>query len=255
MIFNKHNILTYLDILKESRNKCEIIKYIFKRIVGIRAKFDKDVILKSNGLLFNCGRIMENCTVACSAFESDLFDGIELKPGIFIDVGAHIGKHSLNVAKKYGESINVVSIEAAPETFRLLKNNIELNAPLRVQAFNFACSDKVGKTTFWRNEYHPATNSLFKLNHTQKLTLSTNTLDNTIKEKSAVSAIKIDVEGAELKVLNGAKKILAQSKPIILFEAWDGRKLAMISGALANYGYKITQVNEENYIAVVPKTV
>jgi len=255
MIFNKHNILTYLDILKESRNKYEIIKYLFKRIVGIRAKFDKDVILKSNGLLFNCGRIMENCTVACSAFESDLFNGIELRPGIFIDVGAHIGKHSLNVAKKYGESINVVSIEAAPETFRLLKNNIELNAPLRVQAFNFACSDKVGKTTFWRNEYHPATNSLFKLNHTQKLTLSTNTLDNTIKEKGAVSAIKIDVEGAELKVLKGARKIISQSKPIILFEAWNDGKLAMISKELAHYGYKIRKVNEENYIATAPKTV
>ena len=251
MIINKHNVLTYLAIISESRKKSEIFKYMLRRARGAKVKFDQDVILKSNGLLFNCGRIMENCTVACSAFESDLLHGIKLKPGIFIDVGAHIGKHSLNIARKYGKDMKVVSIEASPDTFKLLRNNIELNSLHGVEAFNFACSDKIGQAVFWKSEYHPATNSFSEVHSAQKLILPTNTLDNVIKDKSAVRAIKIDVEGAELEVLRGAKKILVKSKPLIIFEAWDKNKLTEISKELDQYRYKIKQVDEYNYIASI----
>ena len=219
--------------------------------MGIRAKFARDVTIRSDGLLFNCGRIMENCTVACSAFEKNIFKGVILSDGIFIDVGAHIGKHSLHIAKQY-PAINVISIEASPDTFKLLKENIELNAFRTVKAFNFVCSDKVGKTVFWKSEYHPPTNSCLKIRGAQKLILPTNTLDNTIKEKSKVSAIKIDVEGAELHVLRGAKKIIAQSKPQIIFEAWNRKKLTQIRNELIPYGYKIRRIDKENYISFIP---
>ncbi|PIN93066.1 hypothetical protein COU54_04485 [Candidatus Pacearchaeota archaeon CG10_big_fil_rev_8_21_14_0_10_31_24] len=250
MIINKNNIYTYYKIILETRDRLEIIKYILKRIIGIRAKFDKDVILKQGDSFFNCGRIMENCTVACSQFEQEMASELKnLEEGTYIDVGAHIGKHTVEISKSLKGKGQVISVEADPSTAELLKKNIQMNNLKNVKIFNLVCVDKKGEVYFHKSDLHPATNSLDEIKNSHKLKLKSDTLDNLVGDKKDVKLIKIDVEGAEEKVLRGAIKILKNNLPKIIFEAWDNKNLLKVKSVLDPLGYKIRKIDEYNYLA------
>ncbi len=249
MIINKNNILTYWSIIRESQNKGEIFLYVLKRMFGVKAKFRKDVIMKQNGILINCGRIMENCTVACSQFEKDIEKEIKQLNGSCIDVGAHIGKHTLTMAKTLGNKSRIISIEPNKTNVALLKDNLRLNRLNNVEVHEVVCSDKNGQVTFYRNEFHPASNSMKRSLDSQEVILPSETLDTIAGNIKDLVLIKIDVEGAEDLVLKGASKLLKNNHPKILFEAWDKEHLAKVKAVLDKYSYQIKKINEENYLA------
>jgi len=64
-----------------------------------------------------------------------------------------------------------------------------------------------------------------------------------------VDLIKIDVEGAETFVLEGAKKTLKKYHPKIIFEAWDRGSLNECKKILHRVGYRIKKINSTNYLA------
>jgi FkbM family methyltransferase len=250
MLITKDNILTYLRIILEAQNKRDIFSYIFKRFRGIKTKVDHDVIIKNNGILLNSGRIMENATVACSQFEKGIARELDIKEGTFIDVGAHIGKHSITIAKRLGSRGKVLSIEANKDTVKLLRYNVNANKLNNVTVYEAICSDKSGKEIFYSNEFHPALNSISPINNAKKDIIKAITLDEIAGDLKDIKLIKIDVEGAEDKVLIGAKKILKLNHPKIIFEAWKEDKLKIIINILKKYNYKIKRLDSENYLAI-----
>ena len=251
MIFNKQNIVTYLKIIINGKPRREIFKYIFRRLIGKRKNFDRDVFIKDGTIVLNCGRFMENCTVACGAFETEIKEKLSILSGTFIDVGAHIGKFSTYVSKNSQGKVKVISIEATPQTANLLKENIKINNCKNIKTYNLACSDTKGKLQFYVTEYHPATNSISKPDGNSNLVeINCDTLDNITKGVQDIKLIKIDVEGAELQVLKGGKNILKRDKPIILFEAWNKEKLSPLKIFLEKINYQVTALSEYNFIAI-----
>lgn len=248
---NKRNIIFYITILKESYPKTEILKYILRRLVGLRKKFDKDVFIKTNGVLFNCGRFIENCSIVCSYFEDYMKKELNVKEGIFIDVGAHIGKHSIYVGRKLGQLGKVLSIEANKETADLLRYNIKLNNLNNVSAYEYVCSDKNGEIIFFKDEFHTATNSIYKKNGKEGIKKVSVKLDYLFPNIKNVKLMKIDVEGAEDLVICGAKKIIKNNKPKIIFEVWNENQLNLIKNRLLPYNYKIRHLKEDNYVAEI----
>lgn len=61
--------------------------------------------------------------------------------------------------------------------------------------------------------------------------------------------MKIDVEGSELLVLNGSRKLLEAFRPTIIFEAWDNAAFVKISSFLKSFGYSFKRLDEYNYMA------
>ena len=64
-----------------------------------------------------------------------------------------------------------------------------------------------------------------------------------------IKMIKIDVEGQELGVLMGAKNILKNMHPAILFECWNKEKFEKISEFLKKYDYNLKRVTPSDFIA------
>ncbi len=142
----------------------------------------------------------------------------------FYDVGANIGYYSLVIGSK---KIPTLSFEPVGNTFRCLKKNIKINNLSNVKAVKIALSDIPGESQI--NVYSSSgNNSIVKrvipvgheLKYLRKEKIKLETIDNISQQYNAIPTfIKIDVEGFEKNVINGAQKTINKYKPVILFEA------------------------------------
>jgi len=249
---NKENILTYWRIILESSPKKEIFKYIYRRMRGKRMNFDQDIFIKNNGFIINCGRLMNNCSVACSQFEKDLSPEFK-NISIAIDIGANIGKHSVNMAKTCDR---VIAIEPDVDSYKLLKENIKLNKfEDKIIPINKACGETAGVVSFFRDATYPTSNSITVKKNEQMTEekVECDTVDNLCKDLY-IDLIKVDVEGGELDVLKGAEKIIDRCKPKIIFEAWNEEAAEEIKIYLNCWDYTFSHLDTYNYLAKVKKS-
>jgi FkbM family methyltransferase len=163
--------------------------------------------------------------------------------GVFVDVGAHIGYFGL-VGAKY--SSRAYLFEPGNESYVRLMANIALNPKLasRITARKVAIAAEPGQLTLFTSADGPDTASFRPLTaDTIGETVPVSTLDAEIPPDASVALVKIDVEGAEMDVLNGAKRILTQWQPAILIELYEknqrafGRTCASLVARLEDAGY------------------
>jgi FkbM family methyltransferase len=124
---------------------------------------------------------------------------------VVADIGANIGYDSLLSSKAIGESGTVVSIEAAPATFDLLKSNLALNNVQNVRALNLAVSDEHGCLTLYTGDSTNIGNSsaIKSDERTIEVTVDARPLDEVLTEdeRKNLRLIKMDIEGGEPAVL------------------------------------------------------
>lgn len=167
-----------------------------------------------------------------------------LKPGmIFFDIGANMGYYTLIGAKLVGSSGQVHSFEPSPRMFQELRFNVELNNFNNVYLNNVALGNKPGLALLSRYDRGKEVfGSLSDRAFPGKTIVGYDevgleTLDDYMVKNSIVRVdiIKMDVEGAELLVLKGAKSFLKQCAPkIIVFELADIHA--------AGFGYRCEEV-------------
>jgi FkbM family methyltransferase len=187
----------------------------------------------------------------------------QLPPGgTFIDVGAHIGFHSLKAARKVGPTGKVVSVEPNPDTLIQLRDNIHRSvAASQVVVQPVACADKESTLElFAANVANTGMSSLSQStaemegSGSRMFKIPARPLDTLLAELKIdrVDAIKIDVEGAEMLVLKGARATLERFHPFIVMEMKEDQLKAMhtstaeLAQFLSSLGYVRGQAFEEN---------
>ena len=150
----------------------------------------------------------------------------KLKKGdVFIDIGTYIdGWHSLLAAKFVGRSGKVFAFEPYPKFYKRLIRNIDLNKIDNITAEKIAVSNKNGYSSFFPADnissfFEKHANAINK--NSQPVKVRTTTLDRYVKDKkiSKIDLIKIDVECAEMMVLEGAIRTLSKrDAPDLLVE-------------------------------------
>lgn len=142
-----------------------------------------------------------------------------LRPGdVFVDVGANFGLYSLLASRLVGSGGAVYAIEASPTIYARLLRNLEINAASNVVAFNLAASDRAGCLTVYLG---PDTNSgaTSTVDEAVELPRRGAALETEVEAKPLwqivpdqlwpkIAVIKIDVEGAEARVLEGLAPML-----------------------------------------------
>jgi FkbM family methyltransferase len=142
-----------------------------------------------------------------------------------IDVGCHKGE-ILDLFVASAPWGHHYAFEPLPSQFSKLK--AKYGRLKNVSLFQSAVCDQTGTTTFNHVLTNPSYSGIKKRDydkHGEKdtlITVDTSTLDETIGGDTKIDMIKIDVEGAELLVLNGAKELIEKNKPIIIFEFGAG---------------------------------
>jgi FkbM family methyltransferase len=146
---------------------------------------------------------------------------LELKPeSNAIDIGCHKGE-ILDLFFKYAPKGNHYAFEPLPSFFKALLVKYKNK---NVSLFNYALSNKAGETEFTFVKNNPAYSGFIERDYDnkevdiEKIKVEMAVLDKIIPQNVQIDLIKIDVEGAELQVLQGAEQTIKRCKPVIVFE-------------------------------------
>jgi FkbM family methyltransferase len=153
-----------------------------------------------------------------------------------IDIGAYRGRILAELV-----SIAPRGRHIAYEPLPHLHKHVSEQFP-SVDVRQAAVSNKVGETSFNYVKNTPAESGFRERFHSgepqiEKLTVRTEALDDCLPEDYIPTLIKIDVEGAELQVFEGAIKTISKHKPIIIFE--HGKKGATYFGTQPQHIYQL----------------
>lgn len=209
-------------------------KRILRRNYAFRLPTGLEILLPPDNS-FTSEVILTDANVDWGA-EAEMARHLDAK-GVFIDVGAHIGYYSLYMRPLVRE---VHAFEPDSRTLRHLRNNLDRHPGMHVHAE--AVSDRPGKASFTLDRHAElsrmeATTPGAEGNRTEVTVVS---LDEFAEPAHlAVTGIKIDVEGNDYLVLQGANRLVDRCQPLILTEAVaDDDLLRWASGH--NYGIYAT---------------
>lgn len=141
----------------------------------------------------------------------------------FIDVGAHVGTWTINLARYFDR---VISFEPDPRALASLKKNLELNNVKNVEVIPKAISNKTGHTQF-NLFYNPATNTMMDpamMGRSDlpiaKQLVETISIDEFVQSRGIndVDFIKVDAEGAELLIVEGGVRTFQKQSPDFFIE-------------------------------------
>lgn len=175
-----------------------------------------------------------------------LYDShLNIEAGDYVlDCGSNCGIFSIYASNKVGEAGKIYSIEPGQENFKFLLENITLNKVNNVVAINNALYNSITKLNFFisREDFNSSLIFNDKQNHYTSEIVNAVTLDSILFDYDIkrVDFIKIDVEGAELECLEGAKKSLSLSSKIIVADLKSSDKnFKRILSILDEHGYLI----------------
>jgi FkbM family methyltransferase len=181
--------------------------------------------------------------------EADLITRVLAKGEVFWDVGANLGYFTLLAAAALNHTGRVVAFEPGESAHASLTGNISLNPFTNIMVYQVAASDREGDAVLYSVKGQPdGRANLFQpgAGQTESAAVRTVTLDGW-RERQGLALpafIKLDVEGAELAALTGARETLAAGAPLLLvemkeaiFQALGTDRLA-IQEFLAPLGYR-----------------
>lgn len=176
-----------------------------------------------------------------------LADRLEGQDGIIVDVGANLGNHSVFFASALGRE--VIAVEPDPLNLAILQENCKLN---RI--------DELVEITPGAAWDRPGYVKLHQMIEGNRGTFSATVAESGIRAFTldsklgghAVAAIKVDVEGNEVRVLKGALETIKRCKPILSVEIHDAGRRREIASLLEPLGYVLGSIKgaSDNYVWV-----
>lgn len=174
-----------------------------------------------------------------------------IAPGdVCFDLGANVGFYSLNFARFCGPDGEVYAFEPVPRNVTVIKLAAMINGFENISIYEGVAFDTEGDTEveFFKDSAYAHISADASPQEVVRISVKSTTLDTFVKEWGIndIAAIKIDVEGAEYKVLLGARDILGDSQiqPKLLMVELCSMYLARfdsniedVVNLMKNYGY------------------
>jgi len=197
----------------------------------------------------------ESIRILSFGFEKNVWRYLKPKErDVFIDIGAHVGKYTLQVARIVGNEGLTIALEPHPDNYKALLKGIQLNGFKNIVALNIAAWDKDCKLKLFIGDTagHHSAKINKGLGHIE---VEAKTVDSIVKSINVgrVDWIKIDVEGAALEVIRGLHKTITKYAPKIILEVLSENSRAVLK-LMQDYGYAIAPFyDSERYFYGVPR--
>ncbi len=187
------------------------------------------------------------------------FLNCHLKPAmVFADIGANQGEFSLFAAKRLPRG-RVLAFEPVDLYHRQLKENIALNSFENIETFAFGLSDQTKQMPIYSSAEgigeHEGLATIFQSSQRGRLVqqIELKVFDDLIPalNLSRLDFMKIDVEGAELMVIRGARKTIEKYRPYIMLEVNEetyraaGYSVNDVRSFFASLGYTLNLITKD----------
>jgi FkbM family methyltransferase len=181
----------------------------------------------------------------------------QLRPGMtFYDIGANVGFFSLLAARLVGKEGRVVAFEADPEVAGRLREHVGRNAFGWIRVEEKAVWSEPRTVYFARTD--PTTSPDRGLGHVvsqgadDTIQVSAESLDGYTSARSAPDFLKCDVEGAEVEVFRGARRLLKEKRPGIICEMHSEENQRVLLEEFSQLGYSCKPCGT-NHILALPQ--
>ncbi|HHM06439.1 MAG TPA: FkbM family methyltransferase, partial [Gammaproteobacteria bacterium] len=172
-----------------------------------------------------------------------------------VDVGANIGALALAGAARVGVAGRVYAIEAHPRVFAYLQDNITLNGFSQMRVLHSAVGAMPGELAFSDQR----SDDQNRVEEGGAIKVPVATLDALLRDHAGpIALLKIDVEGFERFVLQGARELLARTQ-CVFFESWDehfhryGYTTADLVADLRAQGFTLFRFAGDSFQALPPR--
>jgi FkbM family methyltransferase len=178
---------------------------------------------------------------------------------IVIEVGANIGVHTIGLAKAVGQGGQVIAIEPQPPIFQVLCANLALNGIANTTPLAFGCGAHTDSMIAPIIEYGTPTlhnsGSVSLIDSGSGVAVPVVPLDELAKELPGLRLLKIDVEGMERQVLQGANELITRHRPLLYVENDRIEKSRALIEWIVAQGYRLwwhipLLYNPENFFGV-----
>lgn len=204
----------------------------------------------------------QNGVTRYDALQVQLFTTSLVEGDTAIDIGAHCGQYSILMAAMCGQTGQVVAFEPDPYAREKLLQNLSLNPSIKPPVVEaYAISDVAGKALLYSrgaNSQSSLVRSGVEFSSTEKaeqIEVTLMSLDSYLLEKNLPEPrwVKIDAEGAEIRILKGAKRLLASNAGIVCElhpYAWleFGNTLSELKDMVAASGRRIRYLDQDSEI-------
>ncbi len=156
-------------------------------------------------------------------FEVLMLRRLLVQPGIFVDVGANMGLHTVPIARFLRQTKSrMIAVEPQTELCWQLRTNLQLGSIANVTVFNCACGDDSSEVVYRLPDYDCLGNfggvsMVAAVENVEYQKVSCAPLDDLLLDET-VGVLKIDVEGWECAVLKGSDRLLARCRPLLYVE-------------------------------------
>ncbi len=196
----------------------------------------------NRGLLWVAGSSVHGCWLG--HYEQDKQEAIRrfLSPGMHVfDIGANAGFYTLASARLVGPSGHVWAFEPYAENSRNLLRHVELNALGNVTVVQAVVTSGAGISGFSIAQ----NNSMGGISDTSAYLVPTLSVDEFCRQRgiAAPNLMKIDVEGAELQVLEGARGALSEGRTVIFLALHGPEQERHCIAFLDAIGYRLAYLN------------
>ena len=169
-----------------------------------------------------------------------------------IDVGANVGLFSL-VAAKLNPQLKVFAFEPNPQMFDYLSKHKLLNRLSNLIPESMAVSDRDGESQLFLSKSDMSASLVFDFQRSNSLDVSlpvkTVTLDSYVEQFGLFGSLllKVDAEGHEKAVLEGAEATIARFKPDIIIEVLEDFDPFLLE-KLRDVGYRFYKITHQGLI-------
>ncbi len=197
--------------------------------------------------------------VICGGYEREQYGYLAEKMkergcDIFLDIGANFGLYAVQVAAS-GLAHQVQAFEPDPRNHAQLQANVYLNRlAARISCHAVALSDRAGTVTFELYPQKSTGQSRVQMAPSQEvgveaISVTAARLDDTLPAQGQRVFMKIDVEGHEKEMLQGAMRTLRDNDCFLQIEAWPGKEAAL-EEQMRGMGYRrVNVINQDHYYA------
>jgi FkbM family methyltransferase len=194
---------------------------------------------------------------------NNLIENIVKTGMVCMDIGANIGHMTLHLARKVGISGKVFAFEPLPHIYQKLQNNIKRNSFENiVSAYELALSNQTGMATIGYADNMTENQGMGSLVNIKndvvkyQRQIQTKTIDEFVREMKIrrLDFLKIDIQGAEILLLDGGKEVFSSLSPDLVIEispidlACCGNSPHDLIEILINYKYKIYEIKANGNI-------